>query len=277
MVVKLGVHPLFFAVGMYYAVVGRIWEFLVYTVTAVIHELGHSLAAEKYGYRINKITLTPFGAVAFGDVRGLKFYDEIFIALAGPLVNLATGLTFTAFWWIFPEIYPFTEVAAQANFSLAIINLIPAYPLDGGRILYACIGGKCGREKARKICRAVGIAFGVLMVAMFVFTVFYHPNFTLLFFGLFVILGATITDKENKLVRIDKSFNESALMRGVPIKRQAISKNATVKTLLKLTDADALNEIEVYDGEKRVLILKQGQISEIISKGDLYSKICDNI
>lgn len=277
MVVKFGVHPLFFAVGAYYALAGRIWEFLVYSVTAVIHELGHSFAAEKCGYRIDGISLTPFGAVAFGDVRGLKFYDEIFIALAGPAVNLVTGLFITAFWWIFPEIYPVTETAAEANFVLALINLIPAYPLDGGRILSAVLSIKAGRERALKICRIIGAVTGAAIIGLFVVTAFGVPNFTVLFFGIFVIVGAVTTKKDNKLVRIDRTLSESALKRGVPIKRQAVSANATVKTLLRLTDPDCVNEIDVYDGDKRVASLGQKRVSEIISAGDLYSKIIDNI
>ena len=69
--IRYNVHPLFFVVGLYYAVSGRIFIFLVYSFTALIHETGHAIAAEKAGYKLNKITLTPFGAIAKGNIEGL--------------------------------------------------------------------------------------------------------------------------------------------------------------------------------------------------------------
>ena len=126
--IKLNVHPLFFLFGFYYALTGKVFVFIIYTVTAVVHELGHSFAAAGAGYRLNRITLMPFGAVVRGDIDGLKFSDEIKIALAGPLLNLAIGLLFVAIWWIYPESYAFTDIVAEANFSLALVNFLPIFP-----------------------------------------------------------------------------------------------------------------------------------------------------
>ena len=246
--IKYNVHPLFFVVGFYYALTGRIFIFLVYSFSALIHETGHAIAAERAGYKLNKITLTPFGAIAKGNIEGLKFYDELRIAAAGPLINLAIGLLFVAFWWIFPEVYAFTDVAAEANFALALVNLIPAYPLDGGRILSALLSIKFGEKRAFTICKIIGVSFGAALIAGFIFTLFYTPNVSLLIFGLFVVVGAISRDKELKYVKIDSALSEESLMRGLPIKKQAVSKNITLKTLIKIMDAKAVNEIEVYDG-----------------------------
>ena len=227
-----------------------------------------------YGaYRLNKITLTPFGAVASGNIEGLKFYDELFIAAAGPAVNLAVGLLFVAFWWIFPETYAFTDVAAEANFTLAAVNLIPAYPLDGGRILSALLSLKFGAERAAKICKAVSIVFAVLLVAGFVVTVFYTPNVSLVIFAVFVFVGAFDRGKENKYVKINSVFDADRLRRGLPVKRQAVSKDVTLKTLVKITDANALNEIDVYDGDRLIKRLDQREITKILGRGDIYSKL----
>ena len=94
--IKLTVHPLFFAFSFYYALTGRFLVFVMYTVTAVAHELGHSFAATNAGYKLNKITLMPFGAVVKGDIEGLKLSDEIKIALAGPILNIAIALFFVS-------------------------------------------------------------------------------------------------------------------------------------------------------------------------------------
>ena len=71
--ISLSIHPLFFLLGIYYALTDRIFVFIIYAITAVIHECGHSVAAGRRGYRLNKITLTPFGAMISGDINGLKF------------------------------------------------------------------------------------------------------------------------------------------------------------------------------------------------------------
>ena len=83
--INLSVHPLFYVFGVYYALTGKIFVFAIYTITAVLHELGHSFVASNAGYRLNKITLMPFGAVVRGDIDGLKFSDEIKIALLSSL------------------------------------------------------------------------------------------------------------------------------------------------------------------------------------------------
>ncbi|MBO4251700.1 MAG: hypothetical protein J5911_03450 [Clostridia bacterium] len=271
--INYSVHPLFFAVGLYYALTGRIFIFLVYSVTALIHETGHALVAEKSGYKLNKITLTPFGAIAKGNIEGLKFYDEFKIAAAGPAVNLATGLLFVAVWWIFPEAYAFTDIAAEANFAIALINLIPAYPLDGGRILSALLSVKLGERRAYIVCKIMGIAFGGVLIVGFVFTIFSEPNISLLIFGLFVLLGALSREKEFKYIRIFSQPTEESLMRGLPIKKQAVSKNITLKALARMTDVKALNEIEVYSGATLIRKLGQKELTEILKRGDIYSKL----
>ena len=234
--ISLSVHPLFFVFGIYYAGTGRIFVFLVYTVCAVMHELGHSFVASNAGYRLNKITLMPFGAVVKGDIDGLKLKDEIKVALAGPLLNLAVGLFFVATWWIYPESYAFTDIVAEANFSLAMVNFLPIFPLDGGRVVSAILTQRFGEKKSSIICKVLGGVFAVFLLALFIVTIFNTINLSLLFFALFVTFGAFGKGRENKYVKAYSTLSENNLMRGVPIKRTAVSKNVTVKRLLSLID-----------------------------------------
>lgn len=270
---KIKIHPLFISFGAYYAATGRITEFAVFTVTAIIHETGHSAIAGNLGYKLDKIILMPFGAVAKGDIDGLKLKDEIKIALAGPLVNLAIGLLFVAVWWVFPETYAFTDIAAYANFSMAAVNLIPAYPLDGGRALFAALAKKTGRARAEKISGVIGAAFATALAAGFAVTLFYSPNFSLLFFAAFVAVGAVSREKDNVYVKIYGGTTEKCLMRGMPVIRHALSQNATVKKMMSILDCTAINEIAVYDGEKRVAVLTQDDVRRIMEKGEIYDKL----
>lgn len=273
---RLSVHPLFFALGFYYAATGRIFVFLVCTLTAAIHEAGHSLAAGSCGYRLNKIVLMPFGAVVKGDIEGLKPADEIKIAVAGPLVNVATGLFFVALWWIFPETYAFTDIAAEANFSMAIINFIPAYPLDGGRVLYALISEKCGSKRAGAVCKTLGAILAAALAALFIISCFHTINVSLAFFAAFVAFGAFSREKGNVYIKACTVISEERLMRGIPIKRFALHKSATLKKALSLAEPSAINEIVVYGSEKegRLGTVSQERLTSVLEKGaSLYSEI----
>ena len=96
--IKLSIHPLFFVLGFFYAITGQIFIFIICTATAVVHELGHSFVSASLGYRLNKITLMPFGAVVVGNIEGLRFRDQVKVAIAGPLINVAVSLFFIATW-----------------------------------------------------------------------------------------------------------------------------------------------------------------------------------
>jgi len=271
--IKLSVHPLFFVLGLYYAVTGKIFVFVIYTACAVVHELGHSICAGKAGYRLDKITLMPFGAVVSGQIHGLNLKDQIKIALAGPFTNLAIGLLFVATWWIYPDCYAYTDVVAYANFSLACVNFLPVYPLDGGRVLYSTIALKFGDRKANITCTVVGCVFITVLIALFIVSCFYTFNISLLFFSAFLLFGLFGKGRKNKYARIYTSVSKEKLKKGMVVKRQAIEKTATVKKLISLMDQNAVNEVLVYDGDKEVTVLKGEKLKKVIESGDLYAQI----
>ena len=94
-------------------------------LVAVQHECAHAFAAAKLGYKLNKIVLMPFGAVIDGDMRGITFKDEIFVAICGPLCNLITAAFFVAVWWFAPTMYAFTDTAFYSSLAIALVNLLP--------------------------------------------------------------------------------------------------------------------------------------------------------
>lgn len=271
--ISISIHPLFFLFGLYNALVGKIFIFVIYTATAVIHELGHSFVASSAGYRLNKITLMPYGAVVSGNISGLKFSDEFKIALAGPLINIAVGLFFVATWWIFPESYAFTDVVAEANLSMALVNLLPVFPLDGGRILSSVIAERWGSQKADVCSKAIGGLFAVALLVLFIFTAFNTINVSLLFFSLFVFFGVFGKAKENKYVKLYSILSSERLKRGMVCKKIAIDKSVTIKKLMSLLDETSVNEVVVFDGLDEIITLKQNQISNMIEKAELYSPI----
>ena len=271
--INFDVHPFFFLVGIYYALTGRIFVFAVYALTAVIHECGHSIAAARRGYKLNRIILMPFGAVVTGNVKGLKLKDQTAIALAGPVTNLFIGLLFVAFWWIFPETYAFTDIAAEANFALAAVNFLPVYPLDGGRVLFAAASTKIGEKKAFYVCKTVGVVFSLLLFTAFAVTLFKTPNISLLIFAVFAFIGTVSRTKDNVYVKAYSFFGEDNLMQGVIVNRFAVDKRTKVKTVINMLSADKLNEMEVYDKDTQVDLVKQKRLSKIMETADIYSEI----
>lgn len=121
-------------------VMGYYIELLTLFGIVVIHELGHVVAAQYYGWEVSEVQLLPFGGVAIIDEQGsVTAWEEIVVALAGPLQNalmiiLALLMKSTALWsdgWV--------DYFVQANMWIALFNLIPILPLDGGRVLQALL------------------------------------------------------------------------------------------------------------------------------------------
>lgn len=271
--IKLFIHPLFYLFGLYYGFTGKFFLFIMTTLCAVMHELGHSIVASSNGYRLDKITLMPFGAVVKGDIDGIKPKDEIKIALAGPMINLAVGIFFVAVWWIFPETYAFTDLAVQTCFSLAIINLIPAYPLDGGRILYASLRCKLSHDKAELICKIIGGILAIALLVGFIATCFYSVNVSLLIFSIFLLVGAFSKREYGKYVKVVGGISIAELKRGVLFKKQGVDENITIKTLIRILDPNAINEIVVFSNGKQRATLSQEKINNMINNHSIYQKI----
>ena len=162
--------------GIWYAFTGELFLSLLSALVAIHHECAHAFAAAKLGYKLNQIVLMPFGAMIDGDLQGISLKDEIFVAVCGPLCNLVTAGFFIALWWLTPTMYAFTDTACYSSLSIALINLLPAYPLDGGRVLKCALArgfyakhlneGKAERQ-AGKICLVFTLLFALLFLVCF--------------------------------------------------------------------------------------------------------------
>jgi Zn-dependent protease len=143
--------------------------------SVVLHELGHALAARSFGVRTRKITLLPFGGVADLEQMPRSSRQELWIALAGPAVNLAIaaglyviamslgGLSVGGVWLAGLS---FLASLMWANVGLAVFNMIPAFPMDGGRVFRALLARRLGHTRATiaaaNVGRAFAIAFGII-------------------------------------------------------------------------------------------------------------------
>jgi Zn-dependent protease len=139
--------------------------------SVALHELGHSVAAIRLGYKVRDITLWPIGGVAMLATMPSRPLHEFIIAIAGPLVSLALGIVGLVcgplLWRLGLDNpgYVFIYVLGILNLVLFAFNLIPAFPMDGGRVLRAALSVKLGRLTATRIASRIGrflaVAFGI--------------------------------------------------------------------------------------------------------------------
>ncbi len=132
---KISINPFFWLVIIGALVTGQFLEIITLFGIVVIHELGHIFAAKSYGWNISEIQLLPFGGVAKVDQINDSLWEELIVAVAGPLQNgimifITMGFQRIHIWS--PE---WTTFFIEANMMIALFNLIPIVPLDGSRIL----------------------------------------------------------------------------------------------------------------------------------------------
>lgn len=268
----LRIHPLFLLFGIFYAFTGRFFLFLTYTVVAIMHEFAHAAAAAKVGYRLSRIILMPYGALIKGDMEGISFKDEIYVALAGPFVNAVAALCFVALWWLFPDTYPYTDTAAYASAAIAAVNVLPAFPLDGGRVLFCAVAGKKREKFARKLCRIVSLAIGAALVGIFVYGCFIQVNLSLLFFAGFIVAGA-FGGNACRYERIRYDVTRT-LARGAEIKRVAVLESCKVKKIIGYVERGRVLELCVYSNQGELLeVLDEGEVLSILENSDLYAPL----
>ncbi len=140
---------------------------LLFFVCLLLHEAGHCLVSLRCGIPVRSITLSCIGGVAEIAHEPQRPGDEIRIALAGPAVSLVLGLLFLAFAFLFESreaLLPalLSAWVGWANLFLLLFNLLPGYPLDGGRVLRAMLWARSGEpESATRVSSRIGSFFGL--------------------------------------------------------------------------------------------------------------------
>jgi Zn-dependent protease len=175
----------------------------------VLHELGHALAARKYGIRTQDIILLPIGGVARLEKMPDRPIQELWVALAGPAVNVVIVALLAAYLWITNTLTSdnqlmmttaaFVERIMGVNIFLILFNMIPAFPMDGGRVLRALLATRLAYIRATRISANLGQSIALLFG---VIGLFYNP--ILLFIAFFVWMGAA---QETRMVRMKSVLN----------------------------------------------------------------------
>jgi Zn-dependent protease/predicted transcriptional regulator len=177
------------------AALGVIWLVVALFACVALHELGHALTARAFGYRTRDITLMIIGGMARIENMPEKPGQEFLVAIAGPAVNVVIAgvlfvLSIALGWWPAPnapssDLHPGIMLLV-ANVMLVLFNLLPAFPMDGGRMLRAGLATMMSFLRATQIATIVGR----IMAGIFIVAGLFTQEYMLALIGLFVFFGA---------------------------------------------------------------------------------------
>lgn len=229
----------------------------------VLHELGHALTARRFGINTRGITLLPIGGVAALEKMPDKPGQELLVALAGPAVNVVIALLLLLVvplqaylgmdaesleqLMTAPTVQTIFLYLLAANVMLVIFNMIPAFPMDGGRVLRAILAFSMGRVRATEIAASLG---QVMAVIFFILGLFFNPFLVLI--ALFIFIGAY---GENKMVK------QSTLVEGHSVQEAMLTQISILHPENTLVD---VVEIIIAGSEKNFVVVDQGSIVGLI-------------
>jgi Zn-dependent protease/CBS domain-containing protein len=232
----------------------------------VLHEYGHALTARKYGIKTRDITLLPIGGLARLERMPDEPRQELWVALAGPAVNvvIAAGL----FVWLFftSSISPLVDLGVATgsflerlmivNLFLVGFNMIPAFPMDGGRVLRALLAMRMEYTRATSLAASLGQFLAIVFGFIGLFT-----NPFLLFIAFFVWIGA---GQEASMVQM------KAALGGIPVSRAMITDFETLSVGDRL---DQAVELVIRGSQQDFPVVDNGRVVGVLMRNDLISAL----
>lgn len=211
--VRVGVHWGVIPLLAVYAVFGELLTLLSAVLLLAVHEAAHALVAHRLGVTVHALTLYPFGAEARIDQSAMLPGKEGVIALAGPIVNLVMAGMIALFRRWYPPADALLTPFYRMNLMLAAFNLLPAYPLDGGRLLRSLL---CRPLTVRVACRVtafVSLAVACLLLAAAVTASLLRlPLWSLYVAGVFLLFASV-----REILHLPETQTASAVKRALAV------------------------------------------------------------
>jgi len=225
----------------------RVIFVLLLFLCVVLHEFGHAFAAKAFGINTPDITLLPIGGVARLERMPEEPVQELIIAVAGPLVNVVIALGLFVVGGAQGLLNRSTVegggLIAQLltiNIILVLFNLLPAFPMDGGRVLRALLATRMSYARATQVAATVGQGFAFI----FGFLGLFGPNPFLLFIALFVYIGASQEAALAQMKDVSRRFPvSSAMVREF----RTLSENTTLEEAVDALLATSQHDFPVVD------------------------------
>jgi len=274
--IQLRIHVTFLLLIVWLALgsAGSLIFVLLLFLCVVLHEFGHAIAAKSYGINTPDITLLPIGGVARLERMPEEPKQELVIAIAGPLVNVVIAACLYVVIGARGHVGPEAAVRSgdmlvglfQINVWLLLFNLLPAFPMDGGRVLRALLATRLSYARATQIASTVGqgCAFIFAFVGLFGPRPF-GPNPFLLFIALFVYIGASQEAALAQMRDVSRRFPvSSAMVREF----RSLAESATLQEAVDALLATSQHDFPVLD--------QHGNVAGILTRHDLIGALRRN-
>ncbi len=236
---------------------------LLLFVCVTLHELGHSLVALRYGFQVRDITILPIGGVSSLEEIPENPRQEFAITIAGPLVNVAIAIVLIGIGAILGETSLLTPAnlsdslreadwsnmlafLTAANIWLVIFNIIPAFPLDGGRIFRSALATRMDYRRATEIAVRLGQGFALL----FGLIGFLSLDFFLIFIAIFIWIGG---EAEGRQVMVRNVFGNIIVADAMTRQPQVLMPEDPATRAIELTLSSAQADFPVVDSDGRAV------------------------
>ena len=251
----------YYAEGGSAAAISGILVILLLFVCVVLHEFGHAFAAKAFGINTPDITLLPIGGVARLERMPEEPIQELIIAAAGPAVNLiiAICLFLTGGSFVYPPTAgsSLNDVLLTINVVLLLFNLLPAFPMDGGRVLRALLATRLSYARATQIAATIGQGCAFIFGFLGLFS-----NPFLLFIALFVYIGASQEAALAQMRDVSRRFPvSSAMVREF----RSLPESATLQEAVDALLATSQHDFPVLD--------ESGNVAGILTRHDLIAAL----
>jgi Zn-dependent protease/CBS domain-containing protein len=245
----------------------------------LLHEFGHALMARRYGIGTHDITLLPIGGVARLERMPEKPAQELWVALAGPAVNVVIAALL--YGWLALSAggirLPWVELSqpagglvarlAAVNLLLVVFNMLPAFPMDGGRVLRAVLAAGMGRRRATAIAANVGqvmaILFGILG---------FMANPFLVFIAIFVYLGA---QAEAEMVEMQSALGGLTAGDAMMTRFGTLEAGDPLSRAVDELLAGSQQDFPVLEGGVPTAVLRRKDLVKALSEGRGAGRVAD--
>ncbi len=252
------------------AIAGIVFTLAIFA-SVVLHEFGHALTAARFGVKTKSITLLPIGGVARLERMPSRPREELIIALAGPAVTVAIIIVLYAILKIarVPLLaaeqplgfWSFVAQVMWVNIVLAVFNLLPAFPMDGGRVLRAALAMRTSFEHATEIAARIGKAFALLFA---LFGLFVVNNPFLVIIGVFVWLSAAA---EAHAAQLKMTVGDVPVSRAMITGVRTLAPTESVSAAIEEVRAGLQHDFPVVDGNGIEGILTREGLLRAMAEG----------
>ena len=265
---KIKLHPLFVLYIFFLIIIKQYESISVYLFVVFLHEFGHYIVAKKLGYKVDKMMLMPYGVCLNYNTNFFSFSDEILIAISGPFVNFMLTTICFAMWWVFPIVMQYTQLFCYCNFILFFFNLLPCYPLDGGRVLCGIIAKKYDRKTALKIVLILNIGISVVLFLTFIIGIFFKViNTNLAIISMFLFVGILEPKKSTSYNYLTVNINrKNVLNKAKEIKFTLVKSGERLYKIIAKMSKFKFNIFYVIFPDEKIKILTELALEKLALK-----------